>query len=248
MKNYKVSIITPNLNYGRYIEETIISVIKQTYYNIEYIIVDGGSTDNSKEIYEKYKSKVSKIIIQKDENMYQAIDRGFKNSSGDIIGWINADDLYFPNAIEDAVKHFEITNCDWLVGKTSKKIKEKVFTYPVPFYYPRSYIQKGRCHKMDFGCISQESVLFKKSLYIKSGGLDLNYKLAGDFLLWKKFSNFATLETINKKIGIFRVQKNQISADQKKYYKEINLNYSYRLNFYRMIYSIYKFFIQKLIK
>ena len=97
MDNLKVSIITPNLNSGKYLEQTINSVLNQTYKNIEYIVVDGGSTDESEKILKKYQNKISKLIIEKDENMYQAIDKGIRIANGEIISWINSDDLYLYN-------------------------------------------------------------------------------------------------------------------------------------------------------
>ena len=140
MDNLKVSIITPNLNSGKYLEQTINSVLNQTYKNIEYIVVDGGSTDESEKILKKYQNKISKLIIEKDENMYQAIDKGIRIANGEIISWINSDDLYFPKAIENAVKAFQNLNCDWIVGEVSKKFGEKTITYPFPFYYPKNKI------------------------------------------------------------------------------------------------------------
>lgn len=245
MDNLKVSIITPNLNSGKYLEQTINSVLNQTYKNIEYIVVDGGSTDESEKILKKYQNKISKLIIEKDENMYQAIDKGIRNANGEIISWINSDDLYFPKAIENAVKAFQNLNCDWIVGKVSKKFGEKTITYPFPFYYPKNKIINRKCNKMEYGCIPQESVLFKKSLYIKSGGLDLNKKFSSDFLLWVKFSKHAELITINKKIGIFRVLKNQLSSNQTNYYNELDMTYKYTFNFYRIIYSLIRFLFFK---
>ena len=245
MYDLKVSIITPNLNSGIHLEQTILSVLNQTYKNIEYIIVDGGSTDGSKKIIEKYKNKISKVIIEKDENMYQAINKGIKIANGDIISWLNSDDLYFPNAIENAVEAFKFHDCEWIVGKVSKKIGDRTFTYPFPFYYPQKKILNKECNKMNYGCIPQESVLFKKSLYIKSGGLNLKKKLSSDFLLWVEFSKYAKLVTINKKIGIFRVLKNQLSSNQTEYYNELNMKYKYKFNIYRIIYSFVRFIFSR---
>jgi glycosyltransferase involved in cell wall biosynthesis len=103
-----VSIITPSLNQGRYIEETILSVFNQTYDNIEYIIMDGGSTDNTFEIVSKYKKDPRlSFYSQKDEGQYDAVNKGFLMARGDILGWINTDDIYTERTLEKVLKVFD---------------------------------------------------------------------------------------------------------------------------------------------
>ena len=85
----KISIITPVFNGAKYIETTIKSILSQTYNNIEYIVVDGGSTDGTKEIIEKYKNKIDKIIFQNDNSMYEALETGFNIASGKYFYWLN---------------------------------------------------------------------------------------------------------------------------------------------------------------
>lgn len=239
MKKTLVSIITPSLNSKEYIEETINSVINQTYDYIEYIVVDGDSDDGTKLILDKYQKKISKIIIKKDKSMYEAIDRGFKEANGEIISWLNSDDLYFQNAVEEMVNYFESSNAKWAVGKSSKIKNGKIFTYPIPFYYPREIIRSRSCHKMGYGCIPQESVFFKKDLYFSVNGFDKKYKFGGDFDLWTKFANQTSLHSIDKKIGVFRIRKGQISENQESYYKDLGLKYRYSLNIYRFFYSLF---------
>jgi len=89
----KISIITPVFNGSKYIEITINSVLSQTYQNIEYIIVDGGSTDGTKELIEKYRNRIDKIIYQNDNSMYEAIETGFNLASGEYFHWLNSDDF-----------------------------------------------------------------------------------------------------------------------------------------------------------
>src|SRR5579863_3042816 len=88
----KISIITPTLNQGGYIEESILSVIGQKYPNLEYIIVDGGSTDNTLETIKKYEQYITYWVSQKDNGMYEALNHGFKKATGEIMGWLNSDD------------------------------------------------------------------------------------------------------------------------------------------------------------
>jgi len=99
----KVSIITPSYNQGKFIERTILSVLNQTYQNIEYIVIDGGSIDDTMEIVRKYSGRIDVIIHEKDKGQADAINKGFKLATGDIIGWINSDDIIFPNCVEEIV-------------------------------------------------------------------------------------------------------------------------------------------------
>lgn len=105
-ENIKVSIITPSYNQGQFIEQTIRSVLNQTYKNIEYIIVDGGSTDNTMEIVERYKDRIDTIIHEKDKGQSDAINKGFKLATGTLIGWINSDDILYPQCVEKLVEKY----------------------------------------------------------------------------------------------------------------------------------------------
>jgi glycosyltransferase involved in cell wall biosynthesis len=117
MKKPKVSIITPSYNQGEFIEETINSVISQTYENIEYLIIDGASTDSSLEVIAKYSASVSKVISEKDAGQSDAINKGIRLATGDLITWLNSDDLLEPQAIEQAVSTFiEHPEIDFVFG------------------------------------------------------------------------------------------------------------------------------------
>lgn len=240
--NIKVSIITPNLNGQVYLEETIKSVLYQSHNNIEYIIVDGGSTDNSHKIINKYRDKISKVLISNDHSMYEAIHKGFLASTGHFICWINSDDLFFLRGIENSVKVMIENNYKWINGKSSFMKNGKVYSIPFPYYFPKSFILGGKCHKGDYGFIPQESVIFSRDLYFKSGFLDTKLKYAGDFNLWKKFANFEELNPVNIKIGIFRKRKNQLSENMNAYLAEAKINYfKKKLNLLRIFYSIINF-------
>ena len=104
--NPLISIITPSYNSAAYIEQTILSVINQTYKNVEYIIIDGGSTDGTLEIIRRYSSGIAHWRSEPDDGMYQAINKGMQYSTGDIIAYLNSDDLYYPNSLEQVVEIF----------------------------------------------------------------------------------------------------------------------------------------------
>jgi len=107
-ENIKISIITPSYNQGKFIEQTIQSVLNQTYKNIEYILVDGGSTDNTMEIVDRYRNRIDMVISEKDKGQSDAINKGFKQATGELVGWINSDDILYPDCIERIVELYNL--------------------------------------------------------------------------------------------------------------------------------------------
>lgn len=99
-----VSIITPSFNQGQFIEETIKSVLNQTYGNIQYIIVDGGSTDNTMKIIDRYRDRISIVVSEKDRGQSHAINKGFGMATGELVAWLNSDDIIYPQCVERIVE------------------------------------------------------------------------------------------------------------------------------------------------
>ncbi|MDC3037770.1 glycosyltransferase [Candidatus Pelagibacter sp.] len=240
-QNQKLSIVTPNLNGGKYIEQTIKSVINQKNIDIEYIIIDGGSTDDSHAIIKKYLKHIKHFRIKKDKNMYEAVKYGFSLASGNILTWINSDDFYYKNCLSKILKKINERNLNWVNCISSSLHKKNYFTYPYPFYFPRNYILKEKCHKSDYGFIPQESTFFSKKLYFKCGQIPIRYKYAGDFYLWKKMAKYEKLHPLNVKCAIFRKRKGQLSGNMNAYYKEIKKKYFYKSNFLRLFVSFFYF-------
>jgi glycosyltransferase involved in cell wall biosynthesis len=212
MKFPKISIVTPNYNMGEYIENTILSVISQNYPNLEYIIIDGGSTDNSIDIIKKYEKKLAFWTSKPDNGMYDAIQSGFKRTTGEILAWINSDDQYHPGAfsiVSELFSNFQEIN--WLTAIPTA-IDEKGRTIYTGI--SRNWA-KYDFYISDYKWIQQESTFWRRSLWEKAGSkLDLNLKYAADLELWLRFFRFEKLYSVRSLIGGFRWKnENQKTVD-----------------------------------
>src|SRR5229473_6606028 len=115
----KISIVTPSFNQGRFLEETILSVLNQDYPNLEYIIIDGGSTDETIEVIRRYEDRITFWVSEKDRGQVHAINKGIEKTTGDIFGFINSDDVYLPGAFNTVVEHFQNQPAtEWVCGDT----------------------------------------------------------------------------------------------------------------------------------
>ena len=218
----RISIVTPCLNSGKYLEEAILSVLEQNYPNLEYIIIDGGSTDNSLEIIKKYQKKLTYWISEKDQGMYDAIQKGFEKSTGDIMAWINADDLYHRRSFFIIAEIFSNnSDVNWLVGAST--IWDE-YGRGVNVYQSRKFT-KYDFLMGDFKFVQQESCFFRRVLWEKAGSyVDKALKYAGDFELWVRFFRHEKLYVVDALIGGFRMRSsNQLSLEgMPKYLEEAN--------------------------
>jgi glycosyltransferase involved in cell wall biosynthesis len=214
----KISIITPNFNGAKYLEKTILSVINQEYPNLEYIIIDGGSTDGSIDIIEKYENKISFFVSEPDNGIYDAIQKGFDKSTGDIMAWINSDDMYYQNSFSILAEIFSnFKDIKWLMGipafydEFGRTIHVSNFKRWSKFNY----------YTKDYQWVQQESVFWRRELWEKvERKINTDLKLAGDLDLWLRFFRHDKLYTLNALLSGFRIRsENQLSLDFEKEYK-----------------------------
>jgi len=194
-----VSIVTPSYNQGKFIEDTILSVKNQDYPNIEHIIIDGGSTDNTLDILKKYESTYNmRWISEPDNGMYEAVNKGLKMAQGEIMAYLNSDDLYLPWTISTIVDYFQnnpevsLVYGDMLVYKVSKKL--------VPIFYPPfklRYIQRA-------GTIGQPTVFWRREVFDQIGGFDDTLQFVGDSDYWIRAGKKFTVKKINEFLAIER--------------------------------------------
>ena len=242
-----ITIITVVFNGEKYLEETIKSVINQTYDNVEYIIIDGGSTDGTLDIIKKYEDKIDYWVSEKDNGMYDALNKGFSISQGDICAWLNADDFYQKWALEYVALIMKKNKyVKWLTG-IPVLYNEKGFIVYVspPKTYFTTFIRMGLYKKGILGWLQQESMFWRRELLEKVGYLNKNLKLAADYDLWIKFSKYENLYTVKTILGGFRVHNNRLNNLNflKKYFEECESIKKIRLKcFFRFIKPIINFF------
>ncbi len=220
----KFSIITAVYNGEAYLEQCIQSIMAQTYKDYEHIIVDGGSTDRTLEIIRKYEGKYNmRWISELDNGMYDAICKGFEMADGDVFSWLNYDDLYLPNALFLMNQVMENGEIQWCTGFPTVLSPEGImYSLPktIPVYY-RRFMKRGYYGAVSIG-VQQESTFWTKNLWEKAGGtLIRNYRIAGDYFLWKAFGNFADLYVMDAPVAGFRRHAGQKSGDIQKYRAEI---------------------------
>ena len=202
-KGRLVSIITPSYNQAQFIEETINSIKSQTYSNIEHIIVDGGSTDSTINILKSYENEYNmRWISESDSGMYGAINKGIDMAQGDILGYLNSDDLYFPWAVETVVAYFEKKYApDMVFGDlmrwdtTAKKQSCELFFFP-PF-------RLG--HAIRTGVVAQPTAFWRRDVVKKIGNFNAELQFVGDSDYWVRVGKELKIDKVNEFLAVDRL-------------------------------------------
>lgn len=217
-----VTVITPVYNGGTRIRETIESVMRQTYSSIEYIVVDGNSSDETKDIVRECGDRISQFISEPDTGMYDALAKGLLRANGEIICYINAGDFLHTYAVQVAVDVLKNPAYSWITGCRSVCNEQAQITHvDLPFRYKRSLIRCGSYARVLPG-IQQESTFWRASL-LESVDIDFlrTLKLAGDYYLWWSFSKKFELDIVSSPLGVFKKHWGQLSEGQDRYLAEI---------------------------
>lgn len=176
----RVSIVTPSYNQAQFLEETILSVLNQDYPNIEYIVIDAGSTDGSVEIIRTYADRLAYWVSEKDDGQAHAIDKGWRRATGDIVAYLNSDDIYYPGAVRQAVDAL-IAHPDagfvysdaWLIDERGRQIRQ---LFGSPFEIRRM---------LTMGVfVSQPTTFIRRRALDTVGLLDERLHMVMDFDLW----------------------------------------------------------------
>ena len=200
-KNPLISIITPSFNQGEYIEDTIKSVVSQNYPNIEYIIVDGSSTDETLDILKKYKKKI-RWISEKDNGQADAVNKGIKLTKGEIVAWLNSDDILLPDAVNRIANFFSRNHEVMMVyGKCYyiDQVGEIIGKYPTEEF---SFEKLAR-----FNFISQPSTFFKRNAFYDVGGLNSGLHYSLDYDLWIRISARFKVKYLSEFLSGYRLHE-----------------------------------------
>ena len=192
----RISIVTPSFQQGAYLEECIRSVLLQNYPNLEYVVIDGGSNDGSAEVIARYASFLSHWQSKKDAGQGDAINQGFARTSGDVLGWINSDDLLLPGALLAVAKEFMRGAPDIVYGDALNFFEDdRSLQYWQGHWVTRSFLQFG-------GLISSHAVFWKRSIHVPIWS-ELNCNVDGE--LWQRLVPGRMLRYLPRPLGVCRV-------------------------------------------
>jgi len=204
----RISVVVPSLNQGPFIEATLRSLFSQGFPDLEVILVDGGSTDSTPQIIDKYLKAISIVISEPDNGQTDALNKGFHVATGEILGWLCSDDLLEANSLQFVARQFEgDVHTQWIYGdaciidRLGKRIKMKKEPPFSPFVW-----------FWDYNFIPQPSCFWRKNLYEAVGGLDPSFECAMDTDLFARFLRIAQpchVSSVLSSIRIYPEQKNQ---------------------------------------
>ena len=239
----RVTVVTPSFNQAPYLEATIQSVLSQDYPEIEYFIMDGGSTDGSLEIIKKYADRLAGWVSEPDKGQTDAINKGFARATGDVLAWLNSDDTYEPGAVRQAVdllgQHPEISmiygDCNY-IDETSRVIGR--FRAAQTDY---RRLRQGYVH------IPQQASFFRADLVRQVGQLDPSFYFAMDYDLWVRLAKIAPLLYVPHLWANFRLHRDAktITADDRCWPEMLRVHYREGGSFFSVI--VAKYYVRKVV-
>ena len=213
-----ISIVTPSFNQGKFLERTIASVLDQNYPRVEYIVIDGKSTDNSLDIITKYSHRIAYWCSESDQGQTDAIQKGLKIARGDILAYLNSDDVLRPGALALVAENLRIDKPQWLVGNQqiiddldNVICRRPIFPFSLSDIWYNNYL------------IPQECTFFNRSILDAIGGFDSSFTYAMDMHAWLRMASLAHPVLLRDYLGCFRVHPAQKTSRMDNYFAEVHL-------------------------
>ncbi len=239
-----VSIVTPSFNQARYLETTLRSVLEQGYPAIEYLVIDGGSSDGSVEIIRRYADRLAWWVSEKDRGQTDALNKGFSQAKGEIFAWLNSDDTYEPGAVAAAVKYLINHPEVGLVYADTNFIDENghfIGRFPAAQTDYRR-LRQGYVH------IPQQAAFFRADLWRQVGPLDPDFYFAMDYDLWVRLAKLAPLAYLpGQTWANFRLHTSgkTMAADDRCWPEMLKVHYRAGGSFFAQI--VAKYYLRKLV-
>jgi glycosyltransferase involved in cell wall biosynthesis len=216
----KISIVTISFNQARFLERAILSVLNQGYHELEYIVVDPGSTDGSRDVIEKYRDRIRHVIYEKDDGPADGLNKGFACATGDVFGFLNADDELMPGALGDIAAAFRespradvISGCGYFVNEEGERLRAIVPSRLTPWLYAHGGVS-----------VFQQGTFFKSDFFRVVGGFNVNNLTCWDGELFLDMAMAgARFVAIGSDLAYFRLHEGSITGSGR-------LNEKYRLD------------------
>ncbi|HQF61497.1 MAG TPA: glycosyltransferase family 2 protein [Anaerolineaceae bacterium] len=239
----RVSIVTPSYNQARFLEQTIQSVLEQDYPNLEYFVMDGGSTDGSLEIIQRYASRLAGWVCEKDRGQTDALNKGFARATGQILAWLNSDDTYEPGAVSAAVAALTSHPDAAAIYGEANFIDENgrvIGRFPAAQTdLPR--LRRGYVH------VPQQATFFRGDLWRAIGPLDPSFYFAMDYDLWVRLAGRGPLVYLPGQVWAnFRLHSGAktIAADDRCWPEMLRVHY--RDGGSRLAPIVFKYYLRRL--
>jgi glycosyltransferase involved in cell wall biosynthesis len=221
----RITLVTPSFNQERFLEPCLRSILDQEYPDLEYVVLDGGSSDGSAQVIRRYASRLTKWRSAPDGGQYAAVAEGLDTATGEVMGWLNSDDLHLPWTLRTVGEIFAaLPEVEWITSRMPLLVSEAgalVAAKRLEGFNARAFF-RGRNLPVVRGfytCfIQQESTFWRRSLWERSGGFGAGLDLAGDFDLWARFWRHTALHAVNVPLACFRLQSEQKTARQRAAY------------------------------
>ena len=215
----RIALVTPSFNQVRFLDPCVRSILDQGYADLEYMVLDGGSTDGSAEIIRRYAGRLARWRSRPDAGQYAAVAEGLNTATGEIMGWLNSDDLHLPWTLRTVGEIFAaLPEVEWITSRIPLLVSDAgalVAAKRLEGFNAQAFF-RGRNLPVVRGfytCfIQQESTFWRRSLWERSGGFGAGLDLAGDFDLWARFWRHATLHAVGVPLACFRLQPDQKTA------------------------------------